>query len=274
MTQDDTTPDAAPPPAGSPQVSATGDEVASAAAPTTFARNVATELVATTLVVLAGPGSVVLSQGRIGALGFAISIGVAMAVAIGVIGAVANPAFTLAMLMSRMISVREAVGDWVGQVAGGVLGAALVFGIDDLTRFSDGANGWDRDVYPGLGSVLAAELVFGVVIVVVVLSATSRAMTTSAIGAFTGATYGLANLVLFHVDGGGLNPARSIGWAIFSDTDPSALGQLWAFVLVPLVAAVAAVFVWLAIDDAVVDDTVFDDTFVDDLGDRVAGRSG
>ena len=243
--------------------------VASVTAPTTIARNVTTELTATTLVMLAGPGSLVLSDGRVGTLGAALAFGVATAIAIGVIGALANPMFTLAMLLVREISLREAVGDWVGQVAGGFLGGALLLGIDDLTRSSAGANGWDRSGFAGLGSVMAAELVFGIVIVVVLLSAVSRDLTTGAIAGFTGAAVAVAHLVLLGVDGAGLNPARSIGSALFADTSPSAIGQVWAFVVVPLVAAVAAVFVWLAIDDAEVDDTVFDGTVLDDLADRL-----
>ena len=89
---------------------------------------------------------------------------------------------------------------------------------------------------------------------------------------FTGAGVAGAQLVLVPLDGGGANPARSIGSAIFSDTDPNALGQVWLFVLVPMVAAFAAVFVWLAIDDAEIDDTVFDDTLLDDAQNALTGE--
>ena len=236
-----------------------------------IARNVMTELVATSLVMLAGPGAIVLSGGAISALAVALSFGAAMAIAIGVLGAVANPMFTLALVLVREISPRDAVGDWTGQVLGGVVGAALIWGINDLTRAGVGANGWDRNGFGALGSVIAAELVFGVFLVVVLLASISRGLSTAAIATFTGAMYAMAMLVLRSIDGGGLNPARSIGSAIFSDTDPNALAQLWVFVLVPLVASFAAVFVWLAIHDAEVDDTVFDETVLDDAQNLVTG---
>ena len=70
-----------------------------------------------------------------------------------------------------------------------------------------------------------------------------------------------------------MNPARSIGSAIFSDADPNALAQLWPFVVVPRISAVACVFVGLAIDEATIDDTMFDETFLDDVQDRVTGNS-
>ncbi len=234
-------------------------------------RNVSTELVATTFVMLAGPGVLTLTSGGVGDLGAAFAFGAAIAIAIGVLGAVANPMFTLALLLVREITPREAIGDWVGQVAGGVLGGALIFGIDDLTRSPSGANGWDRGGFGALGSVISAELVFGVVVVVVLLSSISKGLSTASIALFTGGAYALAHLVLLDIDGGGINPARSIGSAIFSDTDPNAIGQLWVFVLVPMIAGLAGVFVWLAIDDAEVDDTMFDATLVDDAQNRVTG---
>jgi aquaporin Z len=229
------------------------------------------ELIATTLVMLAGPGAIVLSSGAIGDLAVAVSFGIAMAIAIGVIGGLANPMFTLALLLIREISPREALGDWTGQVLGGVIGGALIFGINDLTRAGVGANGWDRDGFGELGSVIAAELVFGILLVVVLLASISQRFSMAAIASFTGGMYGIGMLVLRSIDGGGLNPARSVGSAIFSDTDPNALGQLWVFVLVPLVASFTAVFVWLAIDDADIDDTVFDETILDDAQNLITG---
>lgn len=234
-------------------------------------RNISTEMVATTFVMLAGPGVLALTSGGVGDLGAAIAFGAAIAIAIGVLGAVANPMFTLALLIVREITLREAVGDWTGQVLGGVLGGALIFGINDLTRVEAGANGWDRNGFGGLGSVISAELVFGVFVVVVLLSSISKGFSMSSIAMFTGTSYAVAHLVLIDLDGGGINPARSIGSAIFSDTDPNSLGQLVLFVIVPLVAAVAAVFVWLAIDDAEIDDTVFDETFIDDAQNVLTG---
>ena len=54
----------------------------------------------------------------------------------------------------------------------------------------------------------------------------------------------------YTIDGTGLNPARSLGAAIFADTDPSALGQLWAFIVFPLIGAVVGVVIWLLVDDS------------------------
>lgn len=234
-------------------------------------RNIATELVATAILMLAGPGLIVLSSGPVNTLAVAVSFGAALAIAIGVLGAVANPALSLALTVIREISPAQLIQDWIGQFAGAIVGAAAIWGINDQTRASVGGNGWDVGPLSEIGAVIAAELVFTVVLVVVFLSAISQGLPKAAIAGFTGLAYAIGTLVLLGISGAGMNPARSLGSAIFTDTNPNALGQVIVFIIVPLVAAVAAVFIWLAIDDAEVDDTMFDNTFIDDLGDAIDG---
>lgn len=248
------------------------------------ARNIAAEFVGTTIVVLGGPGLMVLAD-QPDPLAVAIGTGIATAIAIGVIGAVANPMFSLALWFARAIPSRTLVADWVGQVLGGMFGAALIFGLNDTTRLAVGTNGWEPtdDIadgvelglnvsgFAGMGVVLAAELLLGAIVVVVLLSSISQQRANAVMATFTGAAVSLATLLLLDVSGAGINPARSLGVAVFADTDPNALAQVWAFVLVPLVAAFAGTMIWLAIDDATIDDTVFDDTVLEDAIDAVTG---
>lgn len=248
-------------------------------------RNLAAEFLGTTIVMLGGPGLLVLGGDEVGSVGVALGFGLATAIAIGVIGAVANPMFSLALWFSRGITSRELLTDVGGQLLGGVFGAALILGLNDATRFASGTNGWEPgdDVAGGvdlgvsvsgfaeLGVVLAAELVLGAIVVVVLLSSISQQRANSAMAAFTGAAVALASLFLLGISGAGINPARSLGMAIFADTDPNALAQVWAFLLVPIVAAVAGTLLWLMIDDATIDDTVFDDSVLEDVVDAVTG---
>jgi aquaporin Z len=248
-------------------------------------RNVAAELVATTLVVLAGPGLLVLGGEAVGPLEVAVASGIAIALAIGVLGAVANPMFSLALWFARGISGREAIGDLVGQLLGAFLGAALIFGMNDTTRFATGTNGWEPndgvdagvDVgihltgFGALGVVIGAELVLATIVVVVLLSVITQQRSNATMAAFTGAAYAFGTLFLLPISGAGLNPARSLATAVFADTDPNALGQVWVFLVVPVVAAFAGMVVWLLLADATIDDTVFDDTVIEDLSDAITG---
>ena len=252
---------------------------------TSAGRNLAAEFVGTTIVMLGGPGLVVLGSGSIGPLGIAVGFGTAMALAIGVIGAVANPMFSLALWFSKAISTREALADSAGQLTGAVFGAALIFGLNNATRPAAGTNGWEPadDIESGvdlgvhlsgfseLGVVIGAELVFSTLVVVVLLSSISQQRSNAAMAAFTGGAYVLATMFLLGISGAGMNPARSLGSAIFADTEPNALGQVWVFLVVPVAAAFAGVLVWLAIDEATIDDTIFDDTVLEDLSDAVGG---
>lgn len=251
---------------------------------TSTGRLVAAEFVGTTVVMLGGPGLMIVGGDEIGTLGVAVGFGVSIALAIGVIGAVANPMFSLALWFSQGVTTRELLSDWLGQFAGAVFGAALLFGLNDTSRFAVGTNGWDPgrtndgvdlgislSGFADLGVVLAAELAIGTIVVVVLLSSISQQRSNSAMAAFTGAAYALGTLFLLGISGAGMNPARSVGTAIFADTDPNALGQVWPFVLVPLIASFAGTIVWLMIDDATIDDTVFDDTFLEDAADAVTG---
>ena len=248
-------------------------------------RLIAAEFVGTTIVMLAGPGLFVLSRSDVSRLETAIGFGVATAIAIGAIGALANPMFSFAAWLARGISGRELLCDWVGQFLGGIFGAALIFGLNDLDRFNTGTNGWepgdsvdrglDLDIhltgFADVGVVIGAELLVGVLVVIVLLSAIREQRSNAAVAAFVGAGVTVASLFLFPISGIGINPARGLGMAIFADTDPNALGQVWVFIVIPFVAAFAGMLVWLAISEATIDETVLDDTFVEDLTDIVTG---
>ena len=245
----------------------------------TTGRLVAAEFVGTTLVMLGGPGLLILGGDDIGRVGVALGFGLSTALAIGVIGAVANPMFSLALWFGRSITQRELFADWVGQFVGAIFGAAIIFGLNDTDRFAAGTNGWEPTSdfgapvtgFQQLGVVIGAELVLGALVVLVLLSAIKEQTSNAAAAAFVGGGVALAALLLQPISGIGLNPARSLATAIFADTDPNALGQVWVFVLVPLVAAFVGLVAYLAIDDSTIDDTVFDDTALETASDAVTG---
>lgn len=246
---------------------------------TPIGRLAAAEFVGTALVVLGGPGLLVFGGPDVGRLEVALGFGLSTAIAIGVIGAVANPMFSLALWFGKAIPGRELIGDWVGQFLGAIFGASVLFGLNEADRLTVGTNGWEpssdfgvpQTGFAHLGVVIAAELVLGTVAVLVLLSSVKEHRSNTATAAFTGGAVALAALFLGPISGVGINPARSLAVAIFADTDPNALAQVWPFVVVPVVAAFAGLLVYLAIDDATIDDTVFDDTVLEDLSDTVTG---
>lgn len=207
------------------------------------------EAVGTFVLVFGGVGSAVVAGEAIGALGVALAFGLsllAMAYAIGPIsGCHINPAVTLGMLLSGRIARRDAVEYWVAQVAGAILAAlALVVVIKsreggyDLSENGFGANGYG-DHSPGgfgLGGALIAEVLLTTILVFTVLAASDRIAEAAFAGIPIGLVLTLIHLVGIPITNTSVNPARSLGPALF--VGGWALGQLWLFVVAPLLGGV------------------------------------
>ena len=237
----------------------------------------AAEFIGTAVLVMLGPGAAILAGEQIGNLGVALSFGFALLIMAYVIGPISgchiNPAITLGMWLTRKIGLRQAVYAWVAQLLGGIFGAAVIYGIasgrDGWQRDGFASNGWDRDGFSGLGSAIVVEIVFTALFVFVVLSTTGRRFAPGFGGLTAGITLAVIHLATIPVDNTGLNPARSLATAIFADTDPSALAQLWAFIVFPLIGSVVGVFVWLLIDEATLESTMLDTDMLRKVRDTV-----
>jgi aquaporin Z len=235
-----------------------------------YAPIAACEFVGTAILVMLGPGSAILAGEQIGNLGIALSFGFALLVMAYVIGPISgshiNPAVTLGMWLTRKITIRHAAYAWVAQVLGGIFGAAVIFGIasgrDGWERGPFASNGWDRDGLSGMGAAIVVETVFTALLVFVVLSTTGRRFAQGFGPLTAGITLAVIHLVTIPVDNTGVNPARSLATALFADASPSALGQLWVFILFPLIGSVVGVFVWLLIDEATLESTILDTGFL------------
>jgi aquaporin Z len=217
-------------------------------------RRLLAEGVGTFVLVLFGVGSAVFGADRIGAVGVALSFGLvllALAYALGPIsGCHVNPAVTLGVLLRRGITTREAGGYVAAQlvgaiVAGGVLRLLVaVGGIQDQTRVL-GTNGWG-DTVNGIGAFMVETLLTFLLVAVVLLVTRSEAAPGFA-GLAIGLSLTVIHLVGIPLTGTSVNPARSIGPALFEGG--TAVVQLWLFVLAPLLGAVLAAGVVTALTD-------------------------
>ena len=175
---------------------------------------------------------------------------VAMAYSIGNIsGCHINPAVSLAVLMTGGMDAKEFCGYVVSQVLGAFAGSALLAGIFGAGSVVDKTGGFGANGLAGVnGSAVAGLLVEGVLTFVFVLAILGVTSKKASHGSFGGLVIGLS-LVLVHILGIGLtgtsvNPARSIGPAVFAaiygNGDP--LATLWVFIVGPLAGgALAAV---------------------------------
>jgi aquaporin Z len=201
------------------------------------------------LLVFGGVGSAVVAGEVIGALGVALAFGLAllaMAYAIGPIsGCHINPAVTVGLVFSRRLSWPESVQYFVGQVLGAVCGGVPAVHHRQVARGrlrslenGFGANGFG-DHSPGsypLVAALIAEIVLTGLLVFTVLSATDRLANVAFAGIPIGLVLTLIHLVSIPIDNTSVNPARSIGPAVF--VGGWALGQLWLFIVAPILGAI------------------------------------
>ena len=144
------------------------------------------------------------------------------------------------------MSWKDAFGYWCGQLIGGILAGAclmLVAGVvaaPDLTG-ALGSNGVANA--GGVGGAFLVEAIATFIFVLVVLGATDAKIGA---GNFAGLAIGLTlilvHLVCINLTGTSVNPARSIGPAIFAGGQ--ALSDVWVFVCAPLVGAACSALCW------------------------------
>lgn len=207
------------------------------------------EMVGTMVLVLMGCGAAVslgcttaVAATVVGtSMAFGLAV-IAMAYAIGGIsGCHINPAITLGVWLSGRMSGKDAVMYVIFQTLGAVIGSALLFLLTSNTDFSGtGANTLQTGVNVMGG--LIAEVVFTFVFVLVVLAATDKKGAGNHAGMVIGLTLILVHLCCIRYTGTSVNPARSIGPALFQGGD--ALKQLWIFILGPLAGGAFAAGVW------------------------------
>lgn len=179
-------------------------------------------------------------------LGIAFSFGiavVAMAYAIGpVSGAHLNPAVSLGAFLAGRLPASDLVGYIIAQVIGGILGAVVLYVIASGKAGGApavlAANGWDPAAGYSTTAALIAEIVGTFVFVTVILGVTASKHTTTLAGLVIGLTLVAVHICLIPVTGTSVNPARSIGPALFSGG--AAIGQLWLFIVGPLIGGALA----------------------------------
>ena len=181
-----------------------------------------------------------------GAVGIALAFGivvVAMGYAIGpVSGAHLNPAVSLGAFLAGRLPAGDLVGYAVAQVVGGIAGALVLYviasGAVAGAPANLAANGWDPVAGYSTTAALITEIVATFVFVTVILGVTNAKHTTVMAGLVIGLTLTALHLCFIPVSGNSLNPARSIGPALFSGS--VAIGQLWLYIVAPLVGGALA----------------------------------
>ncbi len=208
------------------------------------------EFIGTFTLVLIGCGSAVIAGGDIGLTGISFAFGlalIAMAYGIGpVSGCHINPAVSLGMVVAGRMQMPLALSYIAAQVAGAVVAALVLMVIASgqadysVAENGLGQNGWGAG-YLGEYTLAAAflfELVATFLFMVVILGATGAGAPASLAGLAIGLSLVAIHLVGINVTGVSVNPARSIGPALFAGGH--AISQVWLFIVAPILGAAAA----------------------------------
>lgn len=186
----------------------------------------------------------------VGLLGISLAFGlavVAMAYTIGPIsGCHINPAISIAMMVAGKLSAKETVGYVIAQCIGAVAGAGILYLLAtgsagfSMGEWALGSNGWGAG-YGGAYSMqaaLIAEFVFTFLFLMVIFGTTAKNASPQMAGLAIGICLVLIHLVAIPITGTSVNPARSLGPALFSGG--MALSQLWLFIVAPIAGGICA----------------------------------
>ena len=213
------------------------------------------EFLGTFALVFIGCGSAVIAGGQIGYAGISFAFGLtvlAMVYAIGPIsGCHINPAISIAMLVAGKMKGKDALMYIIAQCLGAVVAAGILLAIAngvsgyDLATDGLGQNGFGRDGSPAgysLAACFLAEVVLTAIFLFVIFGSTSKGAPKGFAGLSIGFSLVLIHLVGIPITGTSVNPARSLGPAIFARGD--AISQVWLFLIAPVLGAIVAALIW------------------------------
>lgn len=191
------------------------------------------------------------TQLGIGFLGVALAFGLTVLTAAYAVGHISgghfNPAVTLGLFAARRVEAKAVLPYVVTQLVAGIVAGGLLYVIAsgkpgfaiDGSAGSFATNGYGV-LSPGGYSLLACfllELVLTAVFLFVILGSTDDRAPQGFAPIAIGLALTLIHLVSIPVTNTSVNPARSLGVAVFN---PHALGQVWLFFVAPTLGAVIA----------------------------------
>ena len=229
-------------------------------------RTGAAEAIGTGVLVIGGAGTAIFATGgfdtglSVGILGVSLAFGLSLLCMAYLIGRISgchiNPAITVGMLLAGKLAPARAIPYFVGQFVGGIAGAGVIalvlsgtdgyFSQAQDAGFASNGYGSHSPAGFGLASVAIVEIAVTAVFVLIVLGTTNPRGVPIGFGPIA-AGFGLAlvHMISIPVSNTSVNPARSLATAVFQGD--WALGQVWAFIVFPVIGAAVGAAIWLVV---------------------------
>ena len=181
------------------------------------------------------------SFGIMNLLAVAFAAGLVLTVLIYAFGSVSgghfNPAVTIGLWFAKKFPKKKVLPYLVAQFAGGILASlALWIIVIDSSLGATTAGSF------GTTAALLMEIIATAIFVVVILSVSGRKDAMSNAGLSIGFYLLVAHLFAIPFSGASLNPARSLGPALFSGG--AGMRQLWLYFVGPIVGAIVGVLIF------------------------------
>ena len=192
----------------------------------------------------------------IGYLGVSLAFGLSVvcgAYALGhVSGGHFNPAVSFGLCISRRMEWRELPSYVAAQCVGAVVAVAVMWGVQsgrpggfEIEQGSFASNAYGQEdgrLFYDLPAAFLAEVVLTALFLIVILGVTTRAASKGFGPLAIGLMLTLIHLISIPITNTSVNPARSLGPAVFEGG--TALAQLWLFIVAPLLGAAIGAVVW------------------------------
>ena len=209
------------------------------------------EFVGTFVLVFGGCGAAVLAGDRISNAGVALAFGLSLLAMVYTIGPISgchvNPAVTFGLWLSGKFEAKRIPGYVVAQIIGAIVAAAVLLAIaegrkggyhPEFAGFAANGFGAHSPGHYDMISGLLTEIVLTAFLVLTVLGSTDAKAPVGFAGLAIGFVLTLIHLIGIPITNTSVNPARSIGPALF--VGGWALSQLWLFIVAPLIGAAVA----------------------------------
>lgn len=213
-----------------------------------LSKRLAAEGLGTLWLVLGGCGAAVLDAAfpglGIGFTGVALAFGLTVLTGVYALGPISgghfNPAVTFGLAVGKRHPWGEVLPYWIAQVVGAVVAAGILFliasgkaGFDVHAGFASNGYGEHSPGGYAMGAAFVCEVVMTAFFLIVILGATAKRAPAGFAGLAIGLCLTLIHLISIPVTNTSVNPARSLGPALFAGG--WAIHQVWFFWVAPLI---------------------------------------
>jgi Glycerol uptake facilitator and related permeases (Major Intrinsic Protein Family) len=204
------------------------------------------EFIGTFVLVFLGTGTVAIANSgdaAIGYLGIGLAFGLAVTIMACAVGGISgghfNPAVSLGMMINQRLAVKDGLFYMLAQCLGAIVASAVLSIFIHALKLP--ADGFGQTDFPNISAGVAFlfEALITFLFVFIILMVTSQKYGHSSLAPIAiGFALAFLIIVALNLTGGSLNPARSLGPALFAGGD--ALGHYWVYFFAPLIGGLIA----------------------------------